>query len=392
MARRRRLLTFWISGAAAFLSLSCSTVERTPQTLREAAGDALLIGCPVGYEDFEDPALLELVRREFNCITVETELMPFKLGADRAAFAFGPADRVVAWAEQHDLPVFGHMLLWDYRTPDWLFTDADGRPLPREQGLANLREYIHNAMTHYRGRFVAWAVVNEAISDESDEYLRDTSARRSIGDDYIAHAFAFAAEADPEVELYYNDYNVVIPEKRDKVLRLVRDLRERGLRIDAVGMQGHWLLDFPEGDWIDAAIEAFAEAGFNVRITELDVDVLPRTVSGANMATVEHGPNPYPDGLPAEVEERLAGRYGEIFDRLLRHPTVVSITFWGSHDGRSWLNDFPVLGRTNYPLLFDRDMRRKPAHAAVLQAFREHMPRSLERAPTGVNEREVSAR
>lgn len=363
-------------------AISCQHVSDAPQTLREAAGDALLIGCPVGYEDFEDPALLALVRREFNCITVETELMPFKLGAERDAFAFEPADRIVAWAEAHDLPIFGHMLLWDYRTPDWLFRDADGHPLPREQGIAHLREYIHKAMTHYRGRFIAWNVVNEAISDEPGEYLRDTAARRSIGDDYIDLAFQFAAEADPHVELYYNDYNVVIPEKRDKILRLVRELRANGRRVDAVGLQGHWMLDFPEAEWIDAAVEVFAREGFKVRITELDVDVLPRTVSGANMATVEHGPNPYPDGLPAEMQERLAERYWEIFDRLLRHDAVVSITFWGSHDARSWLNDFPVTGRTNYPLLFDGRLQRKPAHAAVLEAFREHTPQRSRPAAT----------
>lgn len=369
---------------ALLLAASCVHTADTPRTLRAAAGDAWLIGCPVGEIDFEDPALLALVRREFNCVTVETELMPFKLGADRAAFDFAPADRIVAWAEEHGLPVFGHMLLWDYRTPSWLFQDETGAPLARDRGLANLREYIQRAMTHYRGRFVAWNVVNEAVSDEPGEFLRDTAARRSIGDDYIEHAFRFAAEADPGVELYYNDYNVVVPEKRDKILRLVLALRESGCRIDSVGMQGHWMLHFPEPAWIDAAIEAFAAAGFTVRITELDVDVLPRTHSGANMTSVEEGPDPYPGGLPRAVEAELADHYGDIFDRLLAHEAVLSITFWGSHDGRSWLNDFPVTGRTNHPLLFDRELRRKPAHASVLAAFADaRARRSAARTESG---------
>lgn len=359
---------------------------RAADTLREAAGEDLLIGCPVGVIDLDHPELLDLILREFNSITIETELMPFKLGAGRENFAFAPADRVLAWAEEHGLPVFGHMLLWDYRAPPWLFTDASGEPLPREQGLAHLREYITRVMRHYDGRIKAWNVVNEAISDEPGEYLRDTAARRSIGDDYVERAFAFAEEADPDVELYYNDYNIVVPEKREKTLRLVRSLRAAGRRVDAIGIQGHWMPGFPDLELIDAAIEAFAAEGLDVLITELDVDVLPRTVSGANMERVEHGPNPYPDGLPYPVQEELADRYYEIFSRLLRHPSVVSITFWGSHDGRSWLNDFPVIGRTNHPLLFDRELARKPAHAAVLEAFAEA------RAASGTGRAKATAR
>jgi endo-1,4-beta-xylanase len=261
------------------------------------------------------------------------------------------------------------MLLWDYKTPPWLFQDAEGKPLPREQGLANLRHYIHTVMNHYRGRILAWNVVNEAISDEPGEYLRDTLGHRSIGDDYVERAFAFAQEADPNVELYYNDYNVVIPEKRAKILKLVRSLRAAGRRVDTVGLQGHWLMGFPRLEWIDDTVEAFAAEGFKVRITEMDVDVLPRTVSGANMQTVEHGPNPFPKEFPPAEQARLAERYGAIFERLLRHPAVKSITFWGSHDGRSWLNNYPVRGRTNHALLFDRQLQRKPAHTAVVEAF-----------------------
>lgn len=342
-----------------------------PRTLREAAGESLLIGCPVGIMDLDNPELLDLIKREFNTITVHTEMMPFKLGVDRDAFDFEPADRILDWAEEHKLPVFGHMLLWDYRTPGWLFQDEAGNPLPREQGLENLRFYIHTVMAHYKGRIIAWNVVNEAISDDPDEYLRNTLARQSIGDDYVERAFAFAEEADPDVELYYNDYSVIIPEKREKTLRLVRSLRAAGRRVDAIGMQGHWLIDRPPAELIDPAVEAFAAEGYKVMFTELDIDVLPRTVTGANMQTVDHGPNPYPDGLPDEVQQQLAERYHSVFQHMLKHPSVVNITFWGSHDGRSWLNNFPVTGRTNHALLFDRQLKNKPAHAAVLRAFAE---------------------
>ncbi|HTO02660.1 MAG TPA: endo-1,4-beta-xylanase [Opitutus sp.] len=355
--------------AMAGFSPSVINAAEPAKTLREAAGDTLLIGCPVGVKDLDNPELLALILREFNCITVETEIMPFKLGADRDAFAFDQSDRVVEWVEKQGLPILGHMLVWDYRTPAWLFTDQEGTPLPRAQGLENLRYYIHKVMTHYKGRILAWNVVNEAISDEPGENLRDTLGRRSIGDDYVEKAFQFAEEADPDVQLYYNDYNVILPDKREKTLRLIRSLKQAGRRVDAIGLQGHWLIDRPPAHLINEAVEAFAAEGLKVMITELDIDVLPRTVSGANMQTVDHGPNPYPNGLPDVVQAQLTELYRSVFERLMKHRAVVNITFWGSHDGRSWLNNFPVRGRTNHALLFDRQLKNKPAHAAVLNEF-----------------------
>lgn len=365
----RIVATFAVFCAVVVSAPSAISAVEPAKTLRQAAGDMLLIGCPVGLNDLDNPELLAMILREFNCITVETEIMPFKLGADREAFAFDQSDRVVEWVEKQGLPILGHMLVWDYRTPTWLFTDEAGHPLPREQGLSNLRYYIHKVMTHYKGRIMAWNVVNEAIGDEPGEYLRDTVGRRSIGDDYVEKAFQFAEEADPDVQLYYNDYNVILPDKLEKTLRLIRSLKQAGRRVDAIGLQGHWLIDRPPAHLIDDAVEAFAAEGLKVMITELDIDVLPRTVSGANMQTVDHGPNPYPNGLPDEVQAQLAERYRSVFERLLKHPAVVNITFWGSHDGRSWLNNFPVRGRTNHALLFDRQLQKKPAHAAVLNEF-----------------------
>lgn len=354
--------------AAAFCAVT-SFADDSVTSLREAAGNSLLIGCPVGEIDLVNQPLLDMVTREFNTITIETELMPFRLGEDKENFGFARADRVLEWADAHDLPVYGHMLLWDYRTPDWMFTDENGDPLPREQGIENLRFYIQKVATHFKGRLAGWNVVNEAISDADGEFLRETSAYRSIGPDYIKLAFEFAHEADPDTPLYYNDYNIVVPAKREKTVRLIRELQAANVRIDAIGIQGHWLLGFPEVQWIHDSIEAYAALGIDILVTELDVDVLPRTVAGANMATVDEGPNPYPDALPDSVQQELAETYHDFFTALLAHDEVKMITFWGSHDGRSWLNDFPVTGRTNYPLLFDRDLQRKPAHAAALKAF-----------------------
>jgi endo-1,4-beta-xylanase len=340
------------------------------ETLREAVGKRLLIGCAVATADLGDPKLADLIAEQFACLTPEYEFMPEHLVDEQGKFTFERGDRVVAFAEAHRMPIFGHMLVWHFVTRKWLFEDQQGKPLPREKALSNLKKHIDGVMSHYKGKIRAWDVVNEAISDKDGEYLKDTPALRAIGEDYIEKAFEFAQAADPETELYYNDYNVEQPAKLEKTLRLVRSLQAKNVRIDAVGIQGHWLINWPPTDMIEKGIDALSTAGVKVMITELDVDPLPRDVSGADLAVTEKGGNPYRQGLPPEMQERLARRYGEIVTAIVRHPGVKMLTFWGTHDGRSWLNDFPVKGRTNHPLLFDREYRPKPALDAVIKALK----------------------
>ena len=343
--------------------------DEKPTTLREAAGKRFLIGGAIATRDLDDPKLAALIAQQFSCITPEYEFMPEHLVDENRKFTFERGDRVVSFAEKNQQPVFGHMLLWHFVTRSWLFEDKEGKPLPREKALANLQFYIEGVVGHYKGRIKAWDVVNEAISDNDGKYLKDTPALRAIGEDYIEKAFEFAHAADPNVELYYNDYNIEQPAKLEKTRRLVRALKAKGLRLDAVGIQGHWLINWPPTEMIEKGIETLAAEGVKVMITELDVDILPRNNSGADMKIEEKGVNPYPDALPAEMQEKLAARYSEIISAIVRHPQVTMIGFWGTHDGRSWLNDYPVKGRTNYPLLFDRQYQPKPAFDAVIKAL-----------------------
>lgn len=351
---------------------SAEAVNRADgQTLRGAAGDQLLIGCGASSWDVQNPVRSAMILQQFNCLTADNQMMPANLVDDAGNFTFENGDIVADFAKKHRLVFFGHMLLWQHLSRDWFFKDKLGKPLPREQALANLKRYIDTVCAHYRGKVRAWDVVNEAISDQPGEYLRDTPARRAIGDDFIAKAFEFAHAADPEAELYYNDYNIELPDKRAKALRLIRSLRDQGVRIDAIGIQGHWHIDGPAVSVIEDAIREFHQAGFKVMITELDVDVLPRTTSGADLVSVEEGPNPYPNGLPEDMQRRLAQRYRDIFAAMLRPDGVTMITFWGPDDAHSWLNDFPVKRRTNHALLFDRQTRPKPAFTAVLEALKK---------------------
>ncbi|HET7898293.1 MAG TPA: endo-1,4-beta-xylanase, partial [Flavisolibacter sp.] len=198
------------------------------------------------------------------------------------------------------------------------------------------------------------------------------------GDTLVKYAFKFAAQYAPNTELYYNDFNAWRPSKRDGIVRLVKMLQKEGIRIDGVGMQGHWGLNYPKTAYIEEAIDAYAACGVKVMITELDVDVLPLTregqVIGQCMADKQFQLeefktflDPYQKGLPDSVQMALANRYAELFTIFYkRREKIARVTLWGVHDGMNWKNDYPIPNRTNYPTLWDRQRKPKPALAAVL--------------------------
>ncbi len=356
----------------------CDEVRATPaavaetRSLRHAANGRLLVGTAVMSRDLNNPAIAALVAEQFDCLTAENEFKPMALHPRPGEFRFTGADRIVDFAQAHRMKVIGHTLCWHSQSPAFLFRGPDGRPLPRDEALKNLKDHIDGVVGHFKGKVAGWDVVNEAISDAKGEYLRDTPARRALGDDYIVKAFEFARAADPDADLYYNDYGNENPEKLEKTIRLIRELKSRGVRLDGVGLQCHLRLDDPEApDRLDRAIVAYAAEGVKVMMTELDVDVLPRRTRGADVAARERGgADPYRNGLPPEVAEAQSRLYGRIFRVLLKHPGVVTrVTFWGTNDGSSWLNSWPVAGRTNHPLLWDRALKPKPAFDAVLDAM-----------------------
>ena len=317
----------------------------------------------------KDQATSDLILHQFNTLTGEYEFMPQFLEPEPGKFTFERADVIANFAAEHHLPLTGHMLCWHQLTPKWMFTGEDGKPLPRDKALANLKLYIDTVMKHYHGKVDSWNVVNEAISDNDGEWLRDTPARKAIGDDYVQKTFELAHQADPDAALYYNDYNIEDPKKLPKTLKLIKELQEKKVRLDAVGIQGHWLLNYPSTDVIETGIEQVSKTGVKVMITELDVDVLPRENSGADLTAKQKDlTNPYKSQIPDEVLDKQAKRYADLFRIFKKHHEVITrVTFWGVDDAQSWLNDFPVKGRTNYPLLFDRKLHAKPALDAVIQ-------------------------
>ncbi len=364
--------------------LGCQSPQPTPDnpaspSLQEAARGLFRIGAALNAAQItgEDGAGSALVATHFDSITAENAMKWEHIQPEAGRFDFALADRFVALGVKHRKQIIGHTLVWHAQAPDWLFKNADGSEVSREELLARLRTHIATVVGRYRGRVAGWDVVNEAIRDEDGLLRTEKPWYRILGEDAVFAAFEAAHAADPDAELYYNDYAMDNPVKRAGVLKLVAALRARGLRIDGVGSQGHYGLTWPTIAQIDAELTDFAQAGLKVMYTELDVTTLPRpdNYGGAEVSRRYAGSpefDPYTGGLPAAKQAELARRYAELFAVFAKHHrTVDRVTLWGVADGTSWLNYWPILGRTDHPLLFDRDARPKPAFDAVVTTLRQ---------------------
>jgi endo-1,4-beta-xylanase len=348
-----------------------ATAAAQGQGLKDKFRSAFLVGAALAPKQFEelDVANAALVKREFNAISPENVLKWVIVHPQPNQYDFAPADKYVAFGERNGMFIIGHTLVWHSQVPAWVFQDAQGQPLTRDALLARMKDHIETVVGRYKGRIKGWDVVNEALNEDGS--LRQTPWMKIIGPDYIEKAFQFAHEADPAAELYYNDYNLDYAAKRDGAVRLVKSLLDKGIPVHAIGSQEHLKLNTPTASEVDAAIRAFAAIGVKVNMTELDIDLLPPATrnTGADVS-MRAGPapslNPYAAGLPDSMQLKLARRYEDLFRVYLANKDAIDrITFWGVADGDSWLNGWPVPGRTSYPLLFDRQLGKKPAYDAV---------------------------
>ena len=370
LLRAGACLAAWY-GFGTAVSLTSSAAEPEP-SLAEVFRPFFAIGMGVDQAELRDPAAWDLVRRHAGSITVENAMKPRLTHAQPLAFTFERADRIVEAALADGLEVHGHTLVWHRQSPEWFFAgDEEGSLVSREVLLARLRAHIAAIAGHFRGRVVSWDVVNEALAGHgSKETYRPSEWWNALGFEYIAEAFRAAAQADPDALLFYNDYNLETEPKRSRALEMVSRLREKGIRIDGIGIQAHLQLDFPSIEQIERSIEAFRDAGLLIHISELDVSIYPWREEGSELLPEE---TVYDKGLSEEAHELLAKRYSDLFDLFLRHhETITKVTFWNTHDGRSWLNHMPVRGRVDHPLLFDRALQPKPAFHRVIETARKH--------------------
>jgi endo-1,4-beta-xylanase len=365
----RKFLCF----AVLLLGLAVVAKTQTQPSLKDAYKGCFMVGAALAPAQFsgEDAAETQLVKAQFNAISPENVLKWEVVHPKPGVYDFSAADKYVEFGEQNHMFILGHNLVWHSQVPKWVFEDEKGNPVSREVLLQRMREHILKVAGRYKGRIGGWDVVNEALN--ADGTLRQSPWMKIIGEDYLEQAFRYAHEADPDAQLYYNDYSLENEAKRKGALELVRKLKAKGVAITGVGLQDHVNLEWPTVEQVDTTISEFGKLGVKVMITELDVDVLPwptakQTADVSLNVAADPKLNPYPDGLPETVQQALTQRYAELFGVYAKHCGLVTrVTFWGVTDKDSWKNNWPVKGRTNYPLLFDRDARRKPAFDAVLQ-------------------------
>jgi len=359
-----------------FTILSFTVVNTFPQVnpvLKDVFKDYFMIGAALNQAQSsgKDMFSVNLVKKHFNTVTPENILKWESVHPEPEKYNFEPADIFVDFGKKNNLFIVGHTLIWHNQTPKRVFEDEQGNPVDRETLLNRMRSHIHTVIGRYKGRINGWDVVNEALDE--DGTLRQSQWLEIIGDDYLIKAFEFAHEADPDAELYYNDYSLENEPKRNGAIKLIKKLLAEGVKIDGVGLQGHYKMDWPTTSQLDSTIKAFAALGIKIMITELDVDVLPYDWQnhGADITLnieLQEELNPYKNGLPDSVQQSLAKRYASLFDVLTNNNETVSrVTFWGVSDKDSWLNNWPVRGRMNYPLLFDRNGEPKPAFEAVIK-------------------------
>ena len=356
-------------------------ISQQNKVLKDAYKGAFKIGCAVNpaIVSGQDKASQEIILKHFNSITVENVMKAALINPQPGVFNYGPADDYIAFGQKNNMFIIGHTLVWHNQTPDWFFKDNDGNLKSHEAVAERLREHIKTVAGRYNGKVNAWDVVNEVMGEDGN--YRPTTWVNGIGngDELVKLSFKYASEFAPNTELYYNDFNAWRPEKRDGIVRMVKMLQKEGIRIDGIGIQGHWGLNFPKNEYIEDAIDAYAALGLKVMITELDVDVLPLTREGQIIGTGMTHPqfqleefktylDPYQKGLPTDVERQLTKRYGELFEIFYKKRDKIDrVTFWGVQDGMSWKNGYPIPNRTNYPLIWNRDFKPKSALNAILE-------------------------
>lgn len=321
------------------------------------------IGVAVSPQALKRADESQLIIQQFNSITPENAMKMGPIHPKENEYNWKDADSIVAFAQRHHIKIRGHNLCWHNQVPNWLFTDSAGNKVTKNVLLQRLKDHITTVVGRYKGIVYAWDVVNEAVSDKPDEYLRNSLWYQICGEEFIAKAFEYAHAADPGALLFYNDYNEISPVKREKIYRLVKSLRDAGVPVSGIGLQGHWAINEPSAPQLDSTIARFAGLGIKVQITELDISVYPKEHTARERQEADNN-----TAFTVEKETKQMQVYKMCFDIFRKYKNVLSgVTFWNISDRSSWLDNFPVRGRKDYPLLFDKDLKPKKAFWEVVK-------------------------
>ena len=367
-------INFSLIATVVAATLAVPTVAQS--TLADATKGKFLMGVAVNMQQINKSDSVEssLIASEFSAIVAENCMKPQPTHPEENRYVWEDADKFVAFGEKNKQVVTGHCLIWHSQVGKWMFVDENGQNVSPNVLKERMRQHIYAVVGRYKGRVKGWDVVNEAFEDNGT--YRKSKFYQILGKDFIKYAFQFAHEADPNAELYYNDYNVEIPSKCDAIVELVKDLRSAGCRIDAVGSQSHMHMDTPTLDAIETSLKKIKAIGVKALITEWDISILPSLYNGANISssfTYSKELDPYRAGVPDSVQQKWNKRVLDVFGVFLKYNDVIDrVTVWGLTDNGTWLNGFPIRGRKDYPVLFDRDNKRKPVVDEMIKMAREY--------------------
>lgn len=347
-----------------FLVVQFSFIKAYAQdavSLAQVYKDYFLIGAAVTPQSLKTDEA-ELILRQFNSLTAENAMKMGPIHPRENEYNWAGGDSIAAFSQRHGLKMRGHTLCWHNQVAPWMFKTETGDTVSKEVLMQRLKDHITAVVSRYKDHIYAWDVVNEVISDAPGEFYRPSIWYKICGEEFISKAFEWAHAADPDALLFYNDYNETNPVKREKIFQLVKNLKDAGVPIHGVGLQGHWSIYEPTAEVLEQTLHRFSQLGVQVQVTELDISVY---------AKGQQSREPWPkDSLSVftpQMENLQIERYKICFDlfRKYRH-SLNSVTFWNISDRRSWLDNFPVRGRKDYPLLFDKDLKPKKAFWLVV--------------------------
>jgi endo-1,4-beta-xylanase len=345
-------------------------------TLAEATKDKFLFGVAVNMQQVNgvNPGESELIATEFSAIVAENCMKPQPIHPQENNYVWTDADKFVAFGEKNRQVVTGHCLIWHSQIGRWFFLDDNGKDVTPEVLKERMHKHISTIVGRYKGRIKGWDVVNEVFEDNGT--YRNSKFYQILGKDFIKYAFQFAHEADPDAELYYNDYNVETPAKCEAIAELVKELKTAGCRIDAVGSQAHMHMDSPTLEATENSFKKLKAAGVKILITEWDISILPSPYSGANVSAnfkYSSEMDPYREAVPDSVQQKWNKRVLDMFGLFLKYNDVIDrVTVWGLNDAVSWLNNFPIRGRKDYPVLFDRNNQRKSVVDEMIKMAKDY--------------------
>jgi endo-1,4-beta-xylanase len=337
-------------------------------SLKNAYKNYFFIGAALNTDQIleKEPNAAVLVPLQFSSITSENVMKAEVIHTGWDKYDFEVADKFVAYGKKNNMFVVGHTLVWHSQLARFI-----NNSISKDSFRMYMTNHINTVAKRYAGKINSWDVVNEALNE--DGTMRKSIYFEKLGEDYIIEAFQLAAKADPKAELYYNDYNIEQPKKRAGVIELIKKLKASGTRIDGIGIQAHWSnIEGPPLKDIENSIKEFAALGMKVSFTELDLTALPNPwgLEGAGVnQNYQNSPalDPYTKGLPDSMQVKLAKNYEDLFKLFIKYKKHVErVTFWGVNDGQSWLNYWPINGRVNHPLFFDRNFKPKLAFEKVI--------------------------